>query len=333
MQNLETLYQQIRETLDHARHRTYAAVNFAMVESYWEIGRLIVEEEQNGKERADYGQYLISELAVRLTKEVGKGFTETNLKYMRLFYQSFPIRHAVRDELTWTHYRLLTKVENENARQFYLTEAISAHWSTRQLERQINSFYYERMLVSREKQQMRLDENKKELPRQPIDLIKDPYVLEFLGLKDFSNFSEKELEQALIDKLQVFMLELGKGFAFVARQFRISTETKHFYVDLVFYNIPLKCYVLIDLKIAELEHADIGQMDMYVRLFEDKMRGLGDNPTVGIILCTEKDETIVRYSVLKDNEQLFASQYKLYLPTEAELAAEINAVKLEKGLE
>ena len=337
MQNLQQLYERIRETLAGARLRTYAAINFAMVESYWQIGQLIVEEEQNGKERADYGQYLIAELSKRLTIDFGKGFTETNLRYMRMFFLTFPIRHALRDELTWTHYRLLTKVENERARHFYLTEAIEARWSTRQLERQINSLYYERMLSSRERLKLRADENQAATKLQPSDIIKDPYVLEFLDLGPFPKLSEKELEQALIDKLQAFLLELGKGFAFVARQQRVSTETKNRYIDLVFYNILLKCYVLLDLKIGELDHEDIGQMDMYVRMYEDKIRGADDNPTLGVILCSEKDETVVRYSVLESSEQLFASKYKLFLPTEEELARELRrelaAIQTEKALE
>lgn len=337
MQTLQQLYERIRETLASARLRAYAAVNFAMVESYWQIGQLIVEEEQNGKERADYGQYILAFLSQRLTTEFGKGFDERNLRFMRAFYRTFPIRNALRSELTWTHYRLLTKVDNERARQFYLTEAIDARWSTRQLERQINSFYYERILSSRERLELRADENKAATKLLPSDIIKDPYVLEFLGLDTFPGLSEKELEQALINKLQVFLLELGKGFAFVVRQQRISTETKHRYIDLVFYNILLKCYVLLDLKIGELDHADIGQMDMYVRIYEDKIRGADDNPTIGIILCSEKDETVVRYSVLEDNEQLFASKYKLYLPTEEEFARELrrelDVIQIEKGLE
>lgn len=334
--NIELLYGQIRQTLLEARRKTYAAANFAMVECYWHIGRIIVEEEQQGADRADYGVQLLRELSIRLSAEFGEGFGLSNLKYMRQFFKTFPIGHALRDQLSWTHYRLLTRVENEQARLFYQNETITAQWSTRELERQINTFYYERLLASRDKKDMLQEQRETQQALQPEDLIKDPYVLEFLGLEKHEKISEKALEQAIIDKLQAFLLELGKGFAFVARQKRISTETKHFYIDLVFYNILLKCYVLIDLKIGELMHADIGQMDMYVRFYEDRVRSADDNPTIGIILCSEKDAAIARYSVLEDNRQLFASKYKLYLPSEEELARELQReleqTKLEASL-
>ncbi|TAK40822.1 MAG: DUF1016 domain-containing protein [Saprospiraceae bacterium] len=321
---LDDLYQRIRQLLLDARQKTYAAVNFAMVESYWQIGRMIVEKEQAGDDKAEYGAAVLRELSKRLSSEFGDGFGLTNLKYMRLFYKSFPIGHALRDQLTWTHYRLLTRVEKESARNFYLEEAIACQWSTRELERQINTFYYERLLASQDKKGMLLDQQAQSQQVKPKDLIKDPYVLEFLGLQQQPRLSEKKLEQALIDKLQAFLLELGKGFAFLARQKRITTDTKHFYIDLVFYNVLLKCYVLIDLKIGELTHGDIGQMDMYVRYYEDRMRIADDNPTIGIILCSEKDDAIVKYSVLEDNRQLFASKYMLYLPTVEELAEELR---------
>ena len=236
------------------------------------------------------------------------------------------ILYALRRELTWTHYRALMRVEKPEAREWYMNEAAEQNWSTRALDRQINSLYYERMLLSRDKTPLVDEMREKTSPLAPSaqDFIKDPYVLEFLGLQDNPGFREAELETAIIGKLQAFMLELGKGFAFVARQQRISTETKNFYVDLVFYNYILKCFVLIDLKTSELTHQDIGQMDMYVRLYEDRIKGEGDNPTVGIILCTEKDHTVVQYSVLNESRQLFASRYRLYLPSEEELRAEIE---------
>lgn len=332
-QTFEPLYTDIRAVLLEARKRTYKAVNAAMIDSYWQIGRMIVEKEQGGKDRAAYGKQILAYLSKRLTAEFGEGFNQTNLKYMRLVYQSFSIRHALRDELTWTHYRLLSKVENERARLFYRDESVDNQWSTRQLERQIHSFYYERLLSSQDKKALIIETNTAEKPLQPSDIIRDPYVLEFLDLDKIVKFSEKDLEKALIDKLQSFLLELGRGFAFVGRQKRIPTENKNFYIDLVFYNILLKCYVLIDLKIGELTHADIGQMDMYVRYYEDKIRGADDNPTIGIILCSEKDEAVVKYSVLEDSQHLFASKYKLYLPTEEELALELKREVAEMRLE
>ena len=323
--HFESLYLNIRSVLIEARKRTYRVVNATIIESYWQIGYMIVEDEQNGQNRATYGKQVLAYLSKKLTVDFGDGFDERNLRYMRSFYQAFPIRNAVRSELTWTHYRLLSKVSNERARLFYISEAIDNQWSTRQLARQIQSFYYERLLSSQDKQGLMSETNALDKNAlRPEDIIKDPYVLEFLGLPNPHKFSEKALETALIDKLQSFLLELGKGFAFVARQKRIPTENKHFYIDLVFYNILLKCYVLIDLKIGELTHADIGQMDMYVRYYEDKIRGEDDNPTIGLILCSEKDEAVVKYSVLEDNKQLFASKYKLFLPTEEELARELN---------
>ena len=245
---------------------------------------------------------------------------------MRQFYQFFSILSALRRELTWTHYKALIRVENEKARAYYLQEAAEQNWSVRALERQINSLYYERLLMSRDKAAVTEEMQQKTAPLAPTpqDFIKDPYVLEFLDIPDAHEFREAELEQAIIGKLQAFMLELGKGFAFVARQQRISTETKDFFVDLVFYNYILKCFVLVDLKTGGLTHQDIGQMDMYVRLFEDTIKSADDNPTVGIVLCTEKDHTVVKYSVLNENRQLFASKYMLYLPTEEALREELE---------
>lgn len=326
-------YQSIADILRVARTNTHRAVNLAMVEAYWNIGRKIVEEEQQGKERAEYGAALIKNLSVRLSGEFGKGFTESNLWNFRQFYLAFSAQdtrnqklYALRRELTWSHYRILMRVEKPDARAWYLKEAADQNWSTRALERQINSLYYERLLMSRDKAAVTEEMQQKTAPLVPApqDFIKDPYVLEFLGIPDAHEFREAELEQAIIGKLQTFMLELGKGFAFVGRQQRISTETKDFFVDLVFYNYLLKCFVLVDLKTGELTHQDIGQMDMYVRLFEDTIKGVDDNPTVGIILCTEKDHTVVKYSVLNENQQLFASKYMLYLPTEEALREELE---------
>ncbi len=334
--NKTDFYQKIYNLIKEGRRKTYQVVNLTMLHTYWNLGKLIVEEEQNGKTRAAYGKKLIPTLSRQLTLEFGKGFNVTNLYYMTQFYNTFPILHAVRGELTWTHYRLLLKVTNQETREFYISQSIDNQWSTRQLERQINSHYYKRLLSSQNKKLVIHEANKKNKPLKPEDLIKDPYVWEFLDFKPNTTFLEKELESALINKIQSFLLELGKGFSFVGRQQRISTATKHFYIDLVFYNYYLKCFVLFDLKIGELMHQDIGQMDMYVRFYEHHKKVEGDNPTIGIILCSEKDETIVRYSVLKESEQLFASKYLLYLPTEEELKVtleqEREQIKIEKKL-
>lgn len=328
-------YRAVAQVLENARSNAYRAINFAMVEAYWKIGRMIVEEEQKGKERADYGDYLIRNLSIRLTRDFGRGFTETNLRNFRQFFLAFPledtgeIRHALRSELTWTHYRALMRLEKPDARLYYMKEAAEQNWSTRALERQINSLYYERLAMSREKTPVEQEarENTAKYAARPHDFIKDPYVLEFLNIQDNASYRESELEQAIIQHLQTFMLELGRGFAFVARQKRVSTETIDFYVDLVFYNYILKCFVLIDLKIGPLTPQDIGQMDLYVRLFEDTIKEDGDNPTIGIILCTAKDHTVVKYSVLNESRQLFASKYTLYLPTEEELRQELEREK------
>lgn len=323
------LYREIKDIIHKARQNAYKAINFAMVEAYWNIGRLIVEEEQQGKEKAAYGTYLIPKLAKKLTGEFGKGFDQSNLRRMRQFYMTFSNSATLWHKLSWSHYKLLIRVENENARNYYARESAEQNWSVRALERQINSFYYERILASRANENVISEAKQKTKPlkNKPEDFIKDPYVLEFLDLNPDWTYMEKEIEQALIDKLQQFLLELGKGFSFVARQKRISTETSHFYIDLVFYNYILKCFVLIDLKTGKLTHQDIGQMDMYVRIYEDRFKARDDNPTIGIILCTEKDETIVRYSVLEENKNLFASKYKLYLPTEQELIEELEREK------
>lgn len=325
---MPTLYHHIRLTILEARQKVVAAVNVAMLEAYWQIGRYIVEEEQQGKHKAEYGKDLLGALSKQLTEEFGKGYDKSNLSNMRKFYNSFPIFDALRQELTWTHYRCLLNVENPKAREFYIQESIASGWSTRVLDRQIKSLYYERLLSSQNRNEVKAEMQEKTKDLQPEDFLKDPYILEFLQLKEGKTYLESELEQALLDKLNEFLLELGKGFAFVARQKRISTESRHFYVDLVFYNYVLKCFVLIDLKVGELSHQDIGQMDMYVRLYEDKYKNADDNPTIGLILCTHKDQTIVKYSVLSESKQLFASKYALCLPTEAELIAELEREKL-----
>jgi len=285
----DTVYQSIRTVLATARQKAFTAINTAMVEAYWEIGRQIMEAQDNNP-RAEYGTGLIKYLAERLTKEFGKGFTVTNLKYMRQFYIAFPIGHALRDQLSWTHYRLLMKIGNEVEREFYLKECIECNWSSRQLERQITTFYYKRLLATRKegKESVKNEIQKTEPKTDPDYILKDPYILEFLDLKENKDYHESDLEQALISKLQDFLLELGKGFSFVARQKRITIEGDHYYVDLVFYNYLLKCFIVIDLKTGKLSYQDIGQIDFYVRYFDDQVKLPEDNPTLGIILCAEK---------------------------------------------
>ena len=259
-----------------------------------------------------------------MTKDFGKGFTIANLKNMRQFYLTFPNGYALRSELSWTHYRLLMRVENENAREFYMQEAVKSQWSTRQLERQINSFFYERLLSSKNKEQVAEEIQTLEPAKKPEDVIRDPYVLEFLGLKSNDDFYESNLEQALITHLQKFLLELGRGFSFVARQKRITFDGRHFRIDLVFYNYILKCFVLIDLKVGDLTHQDLGQMQMYVHYYERELMNEGDNPPIGIVLCADKSESVVKYTLPENETQIFASKYKLYLPSEEELLRELN---------
>jgi predicted nuclease of restriction endonuclease-like (RecB) superfamily len=273
---------------------------------------------------------LLPQLAERLTQEFGQGFDQRNLRNMRAFYQVFPIWNAVRTELSWTHYRQLTRVSDAKAREWYMHEAAAQNWSSRALDRQIGTLYYERLVLSQDKAAV-VDEALEKissLEKSPREFVRDPVMLEFLGLSGSGKLLESKLEQALMDKLQGFLLELGKGFAFVARQQRISTETQDFYIDLVFYNYLLKCFVLVDLKTGKLTHQDIGQMDMYVRMYDDLRRGEDDNPTVGILLVEDKDHSVVRYSVLNESTQLFASRYKLVLPSEEDLRAELERERL-----
>ncbi len=321
--NFEGTYSCTREVLEKARSTTYRTVNFIMVQAYWNIGKIIVEDEQKGKERAEYGEALIKEISVRLTKDYGRGFDESNLRNIRKFYLTFPNCDALRHELTWTHYRLLLRVEKNDTRNFYMIESVENNWSTRELERQINSLLYERIALSRDKEKVKELSLKGNEIHSPEDIIKDPVVPEFLGLSKNEKYPEKDIEQALIDKLRKFLLELGKGFSFVARQKRITLEGNNFYIDLVFYNYILKCFVLIDLKVGKLTHQDIGQMDFYVRYFEKEETQPGDNLTIGIILCDDKNKTMVKYTLLEESKQIFAPKYKLYLPTENELKEEI----------
>jgi len=321
------LVHEIKQILTMARQQAYAAVNSAMVHAYWQIGKRIVEEEQGGELRAAYGEELLKSLSKELTAELGKGFSYPNLRNFRQFYLTYPqeeICYTVCSKLTWSHNRLVMRVEDERARHYYLREAVEQGWSVRVLQRNINTLYYQRLLSSKKTDIL---QPKSEGEHQLHDFVKDPYIFEFLNIPMPYEASEQEIESALIGNLQKFILELGKGFSFVGRQYRISTETDHFFIDLVFYNYLLKCFVLIDLKADKLTHQDIGQMDMYRRMFDDLKKPVGDNPTIGIILCTEKSETVVKYSVMNDNPTLFATKYMPYLPTEQELIAEIEREK------
>ena len=320
----EDIYSEIKETLLSSRNQAYSAVNFTMVQAYWHIGRIIVEHEQDGNMRADYGRFILQKLSARLTEDFGKGFSVRTLQQMKKFYVMFPNTNALRSQLTWTHYRLLLAVEDDRARQWYMDEAISSAWSSRQLERQISTLYYERILASKDQEPVKAEAGECMASLATESFIKDPYVLEFLDLKNYPALRESDLEQALIDKLQEFLLELGRGFCFVARQKMMRYEDEDFYLDLVFYHSILKCHVLIDLKIGKLTHTDVGQMDSYIRMFDALYKNEDDNPTIGIILCSQKNEAIVKYSVLNDAQQVFASRYRFTLPTAEELQREIE---------
>lgn len=320
---------EIKTILQKAREKSYLAINTAMIEAYWKIGKQIVLQEQNGKEKANYGEYILKELSINLTKEFGKGFSSANLRNFRQFYLTYPdenICYTLCSKLTWSHNRLIMRVDNKKAREFYLNEASNHNWSVRTLERNIKTFYYNRLLSSQN------EKVSNEKTNQVENFIKDPYVFEFLNIPEPYNYSEQEIESTLIENLQVFLMELGKGFSFVGRQYRISSEQEHFYIDLVFYNYLLKCFVLFDLKIGKLTHQDIGQMDMYRRMFDDLKRPEGDMPTIGIILCTEKSETVVKYSIMNDNPNIFATKYLPYLPSEEELIEEIEKEKIKLKL-
>ena len=314
----------VAKLLQEGRGKTYAAVNFIMVETYWNIGKRIVEQEQHGKERANYGEQLLVNLSRHLGDRFGKGFSYANLRNFRQFYLTWSQReicYTLCSKLSWSHIRLIMRLDTEAARNYYLNEARAQRWSVRTLERNIQTGYFKRLLSSQVPAPV--PQGRPSSPT-PKDFIKDPYVLEFLELPESPVPKEATLESAIISHLQRFLLEMGKGFSFVGRQFRISTETSHFYIDLVFYNYLLKCFVVIDLKTKKLTHQDIGQMDMYVRMFDDLKRCEGDNPTIGLILCADKDEAMARYSVLSESKQLFASKYMPILPTEEELTAELD---------
>lgn len=322
------IYYRIRRIIETARKNIGYTINTEMVVAYWHIGREIVEEEQRGKSRADYGEAILRNISERLTADFGKGFDESNLRNIRHFYLTYQKCDALRHELSWTHYRILMRIENPQARSFYEVECVKNNWSARELERQKGSLLFKRLALSKDKKGlMKLARKGQELQTYE-DMIKDPYVLEFTGLSPQSRLYESKLEQALIDNLSKFLLELGKGFTFMARQKRISLDGDHFYIDLVFYNTILKCYVIIDLKVGKLVHQDIGQMQMYVNFYDREIKQPDDNPTVGLILCEDKKDAVVRYTLSKENRQIFASRYKLYLPTEEELIREMRRERL-----
>ena len=318
--------------IESSQKAAYQAVNSALVQRNWLIGYRIAEEELQGDNRAEYGASIIKKLAKELTAEYGKGYTKTNLYHFYSFYKTYPeIFHSASGKLllSWTHYRTLLQVNYKDARDWYEKEALEQTWSVATLQRNISSQYYYRMLQT---QRQDLVENEmKELTagyqNDKYEFIKSPVIAEFLGFAQNTDFTESDLEKSILSNLQKFLMELGKGYAFVARQQHIHTEKQDYYIDLVFYNYILKCFVLIDLKTEKISHADVGQMDMYIRMYDELKRGEGDNPTIGIVLCSDTDEDIARYSVMHGNEQLFASKYKLYLPTEEELKAEIETQK------
>ena len=315
------LLEKVIQLLDNARTNIVRSINQTMVLAYFEIGKLIVEEEQNGKNRAEYGLQLINELSGSLSKQYGKGFSTTNIKQMRSFYLAYTKGQTLSDEfnLSWSHYLKLMRIDDVNERKFYEIESFKNNWSLRELQRQCDSALYTRLALSRNKSKVLELSEKGLIIEKPKDAIKDPYILEFIGLPEKSVYSESDLEQRLIDKLAQFLLELGTGFTFVARQHRISFDDKHFRIDLVFYNRLLRSFVLIDLKIGELKHQDIGQMQMYVNYFDREVKLADENKTIGIILCQNKSEAVVRYTLPEDNEQIFASKYQTILPGKDEL--------------
>ena len=322
---------EIKKILKNARQKAYTAVNSAMVEAYWEIGRRIVEEEQNGKERAEYGKEILQNLSKELTEEFGKGYSYRTLREIRQFYlmfSDFEKWRTVSAKLTWSHFQKVLRVSDEKARIFYLTEAAENMWSVRTLDRNISTLYYNRIVASIDKKIVENEMKEKTKKLQAEEFIKNPVVLEFLDLPTNMSYTENELEKALTDDIQKFMMELGKGFAFVERQQHIRTENSDFYIDLVFYNYILKCFVIVELKTGKLTHQDIGQLDMYVRMYDDLKKQKNDNPTIGLLLCTDTDSTVIKYSVLNDNKNLFASKYVNYLPSEEELINEIERQKI-----
>ncbi len=322
-ENTSETYSRIRNSVITAQSRIYNAVNTAMVQAYWEIGEQIyIACGEN--ERAEYGKGLLRYLSEKLTAEFGKGFTVANLRNMRQFYLAYQKRYTLCSELSWSHYRILMRISDDNRREWYTEECAKSGWSVRQLERQINTMFYERLLSSKEKDAVASEIQTTEPKPEYEKIIRDPYVLEFLDLPENPHFYEKDLEQAIIDHLQKFLLELGRGFSFVARQKKISFDGRHFYIDLVFYNYILKCFVLIDLKLGDLTHQDLGQMQMYVNYYTRELMNEGDNPPIGIVLCADKSDAIVKYTLSENDTQIFASKYMTYIPSEEEFKRELR---------
>ncbi len=327
--NTEQTYQVIRRCVVTAQRNIGTAVNSAMVIAYWEIGEQIYKA-CGENDRAEYGKKLLEFLSSKLTAEFGQGFTVRNLRAMRQFYCCYPIRHTLCAELSWSHYRLLMRVQDEKARAFYTEECAKSAWSVRQLERQIHTMYYQRILASKDKESVAAEIQTTEPKPEYEKIIKDPYVMEFLQIQPDTHIYEGDLEQALIDHLQQFLLELGRGFSFVARQKKFTLDGQNFFIDLVFYNYILKCFVLIDLKMGQLTHQDLGQMQMYVNYYTRELMNEGDNPPIGIILCANKGDAIVKYTLPEDNNQIFASKYFTYLPSEEELKRELRLEDFKK---
>ena len=335
--NIQPLFEQVRQVIDHAQQQLRHTVNDLMVQSYWHIGRLIVDDEQGGAARAEYGKQTLKQLSDKLSAEYGKGFSPQSLWNFRQFYLEFPILSTAWRELRWSHYKILMRIKDPVARDWYANEAVSQGWSVAALDRQVSTLFYERLLSSQDQTALRTEATtliQQHAPSDPRDFIRDPYILEFIGAKPSATLYENELETNLIEQLQTFLLELGKGFAFVARQKQLRVENDDFFVDLVFYNYLLKCFLLVDLKVGKLTHQDVGQMDMYMRVFEEQYRGESDNPTLGLILCSERNEAVAKYSLLAESQQLFASRYRAFLPTEAELQDELqrDRVVLENAI-
>ena len=324
--SINNLFNNIKDMVIDCRNRVYSTVNTEMLNLYWNIGKAIMEIQQ-GDERASYGDMVLEKLSQKLTNEFGKGFSIINLRRMRKFYCLFPIRSTVLNELSWSHYLELIRIEEEPKRKFYMHECINSNWSVRELQRQRDSLLYERLILSADKAKVKELAEKGQEIKESKDIVKDPFVLEFLDIKENTEYQETDLEKNILKHLKEFLLELGKGFSFVGSQVRLTLEEDHFYPDLVFYNRLLKCFVIIDLKIGKVTHQDIGQMQMYVNYYDREIKSSDENPTVGILLSTEKNKTVVKYTLPEDNKTIFSSTYKLHLPTEKEL---IDAIEEEK---
>lgn len=325
--NINTFLDDIRVIIDSARSNAVRSVDFCRVQMYWQMGKRIFEEEQQGKDRADYGSYLIKNLAKYLQPEYGSGFSYRQLAFCRQFYRLYPIVNALRSQLNWTQYRMLIQIPDKDKREYYEFETVNNCWTAREMERQINSQLYERLLLSNDKESVLAVARKERIPQSPLEIIKEPMYLEFLGLERQPAYYEKDLESAIITHLQHFMLELGQGFTFVARQKRILLEDDEFFADLVFYNRLLRCFVVIELKTGKLTHQDLGQLQMYVNYYDRMEKLPEENSTIGILLCTSKNDTAVRMALPEDNKTILASEYQLYLPTQAQLIDEINSVR------